>query len=376
MQKIIHIITGLNDGGAEGTLYRLCINDKMHKHIVISLMDEGKYGPLLKKENIEVFCLNMPQGKLTFSGIKKLFKILKEQKPDIVQTWMYHSDFIGGIVAKFAGVQNIFWGVRNSTLEKGKSKFSTRAIAKLCALISGLVPKKIIYCAYKAKEVHELLGYKKQKAKIIGNGYDFSKFSPNINLRKSLRANLKLDEKENLLGMVARFDPYKDHLNLFNALKIVKEKGFSFKLLLVGYGMDKNNKELLNHIKNCKLVENIILLGQRYDIPAIMNGIDMHILSSMAEAFPNVLAEAMACETPCVATDVGDTRLIVGDTGWIVPPKDSISLAKAIIGALKEKSLEPKKWENRKKACRKYIVDNFGIEKMITSYHKVWFGEL
>ena len=105
--KILHIITGLNDGGAEAVLYRLCKFDSAHKHIVVSLMVEGKYGPLLKELGVKLYCLNMPAGRIRFSGMIKLFKLLRQHKPDVIQTWMYHADLIGGVVGRLAGIKNI-----------------------------------------------------------------------------------------------------------------------------------------------------------------------------------------------------------------------------------------------------------------------------
>jgi Glycosyltransferase len=123
------------------------------------------------------------------------------------------------------------------------------------------------------------------------------------------------------------------------------------------------------------LEDNISLLGQRTDIATIMNSLDVHILSSsFGEGFPNVVAEAMACGTPCITTDVGDAAIIVGDTGWVVPPKDSQALANAMLEAMEEKQNNPQAWKARKQACRERIVNNFSIEKMVDSYHQVWFN--
>lgn len=372
---IIHIITGLNDGGAEGVLYRLCTFDVKHKHIVISMMGEGKYGTILRQVGIEVTCLNMSQSRISLSGLWSLFKLLKYYKPDVVQTWMYHADLIGGIIAKMAGAKTVFWNIRHTTLQPGKSKRSTIWIAKTCALISAWIPNTIVYCAHNAKTVHEALGYKKGKAVIIGNGYNLDLFSIDFNLRKSFRSELGIGEEDNLIGMVGRYNPQKDHTNLIESLSLVRKAGYKFKTVLIGADLNTSNQIIANQIFDNELNEHILLLGQRADVPVVMNGLDIHVLSSsFGEAFPNVLAEAMACGTPCVTTDVGDAGLIVGETGWLVAPKNPKSLADAIITALDEKHARSEQWNERKIECRNRIVDNFSIEKMVSSYHNVWFS--
>src|SRR5699024_5075598 len=122
---ITHIITGLQDGGAEAILYRLCKHDNVNEHIVISLLNEGKYGPLLESAGITVHTLGMKPGRLSVSGIVKLYKLLKSIQPAVVQTWMYHADLIGGLAARFARISNVHWGIHHTTLEKGLSKRST-----------------------------------------------------------------------------------------------------------------------------------------------------------------------------------------------------------------------------------------------------------
>lgn len=369
--KIIHIITGLNNGGAEAVLHRLCKYDKVNENIVVSMMNMGKYGSLLTKENVEVYTLDMPIGKLTFSGILKLYKLLRLEKPDVVQTWMYHANLIGGIVAKIAGVKKIVWGIHHSSLDKKHNKSSTILIAKISAKLSRFVPSDIVFCAEKSYQVHENIGYKCKSMQVIPNGYELDKFYPKIENVEKLKIDLKLSDVKNIIGFVARFNELKDHDNLIQALKIVNQQE-NVKCLLIGADMVESNSALMEIINKYNVAENILLLGERTDISDIMNLLDIHILSSYSEAFPNVLCEAMACGTPCVTTDVGDSGFIVNNTGWVVPVKNSVELSKAILSAIEEKNENFEKFKKRQVNSREWIVDNFSISKMIDNYINIW----
>ena len=148
-------------------------------------------------------------------------------------------------------------------------------------------------------------------------------------------------------------------------------QNISFFCVLIGFNVDKKNIELKSDIRRLKLTNHIKLLGQRDNISEVMNALDIHVLSSRyGEGFPNVVAEAMACGTPCVVTDVGDSGLIVGKTGWVVPPKNSSRLAKAIEKALTER--DTAKWEKRCNEVRLRIKKNFGIGNMVRSYNNLW----
>ena len=138
--------------------------------------------------------------------------------------------------------------------------------------------------------------------------------------------------------------------------------------------MTEDNKELMELISlnNLKLHKDITLYGRCNDIPALMNAIDLHVLSSLGEAFPNVLAEAMACGIPCVSTDVGDAKEIIDKYGWIVPAQNSIKLADAISAALSELQFRPNEWQARKSDCVMHIQNNFEIQTMIQKYHRIW----
>lgn len=369
--RVVHIITGLDNGGAEAVLYRLVTHDTSNESTVISLMNEGKYGPMLKDHGIQVICIDLPKSRVTLTGLLKLWRTLKNLKPEIVQTWMYHADLIGGLAARLAGVKNVFWNIRHTNLTPGESSRATIFIARICAYLSRFIPQRIICCAQKSVEVHSAFGYNQEKMIVIGNGYQVDLFTPNEPEGLRLIDELNLNNKT-VFGMVGRFDILKDHENLLDAFGLLKNNNIDLKILLIGKGLHSDNSQLSHWIQKNNLTDDVLLLGQRSDIPAIMNALDIHVLSSRSEAFPNVLAEAMACGTPCVSTNVGDAALIVGDTGWVIPSRDPRALAGALLEAVNEMRSQPEKWSNRKFECRNRIKDHFSMDKMIDEYHHVW----
>src|SRR5690606_13406453 len=143
--------------------------------------------------------------------IVSLWNAIRSRKPAVVQTWMYHSDFIGGLVARLAGVSRVCWGIHHSLLHFENSKFSTILISRLNSVLSYFIPAKIICCAESAKLVHQRIGYCKWKIEVVSNGYDLSYFAPTSLGRSNIRRGLNWDEMVPVIGAVARFCPEKDY---------------------------------------------------------------------------------------------------------------------------------------------------------------------
>jgi glycosyltransferase involved in cell wall biosynthesis len=359
----------LNDGGAEAVLYRLIKQDTVCDHQVICLLDEGKYAVLLQEAGIDVQCLNLKQSIFSLGKLLRLRRMIAQAKPDVVQTWMYHSDLFGGIAARLAGIRAVVWGIHHTTLDPQKSAVGTILVARICARLSHFVPARIISCSQRGMEIHKSLGYSKNKLVFLPNGHDTSVFKPDTAMRQKYRKEMSIDDGTLLIGCVARFDPQKDQDNLLHALSIFARSCSSFQALLIGPGVDNNNHILTQLITQLNLDGRVKLLGPISNIPAVMNGIDIHVLpSAFGEAFPNVLCEAMACGTPCVATDVGDSAAIIGDTGESCPPSDPTALSEAMWRCTQRVVREPKLQEN----CRNRIAQNFSLGSVRDRYHEIW----
>lgn len=370
--RVLHIIAGLNNGGAEGVLYRITTADKENTHQVISLMDSGIYGTQLLAAGITIHTLGMPRGWMTLKGLFKLYQLIRTINPNVVQTWMYRADLIGGVVARLAGKRAVVWGVRASDAHSHTKNIASNLALWLGALLSKNIPARIIFASKAGERVHQGLGYPCTKSIVIPNGYNTAELIPDSVKRERLRTEWGCHREVVLIGMVGRWDPLKDHEVLIAALSHLKGLiNQSWSCILIGPNMTDANVELVALLDRYCVANKVALGGPRSDITAVMNALDIHVLSSKSEGFPNVVAEAMACGTPCVVTDVGDAKLIVGDTGWVVSPSDALALARALKKAIGEMG-DTTKWQEKKETCRSRILEGYSLDRMVDAYNKVW----
>jgi glycosyltransferase involved in cell wall biosynthesis len=284
---------------------------------------------------------------------------------------MYHANLIGGVVSYFARIKRIIWSLRHASLSFDDSKFTTRLVDRLSAIISYLVPDKIIAISNKVEEVHISRGYA-SRFTVIYNGCDTSIFSPDRGTNGALAEELGLKPGVPVIGCVARWTPEKDHATLLRAIAMAVRE-YEFQAILVGAGCVRENPDLSGMISDLGIQDHVILAGPRGDIPDVMNLLDVHILPSKNEAFGNVLIEAMSCGTPCISTNVGDAAHIIGDTGWIVDRQNPVMMSKSITSALST-MMNGEDGESRKRKSRSRVVDMFSLERMMSNYRMVWDG--
>jgi len=348
-------------------LYRLLstLDPEQFAPLVVSLGDEGHFALPIRDLGITVKVLRLNPRLPNPLKIVQLKKWLIDFKPDIVQTWMYHADLIGGLTAKWAGNVPVVWGIHNSTL--GKKSFTlTHLLRWILARISQKLPTAIITCSSRAQEVHTKLGYPSNTMKFIPNGFDLQQFAPSASHRKEMRGQLGISGSDSVIGMVARFHPQKDYHNFIKALAIFSGMEPDMHFLLCGEGVSVGNKVLEGWIDDTGVKAKVQLLGPRDDIPQLLNAMDVFTLSSAyGEAFPLSVGEAMSTGLPCAVTDVGDSAYLVADTGKVVPPKDPVSLAQAWNDLL---NLSPKRRKDLGIKARNRIQDHFSIAKIGEEY--------
>ena len=358
--KIIHIITEVEPGGAISLVNKLTNSDKKDiKHVIISLKKPNKN---IKIKNIyKIYSLNISIRILFFLKLFQLIKIIRIEKPDIIQTWMYHSNFLGGIAGRIIGIKNIYWSILAYSVNTKVIKLSTRIVIYFNVILSYVIPKKIIFCASSAQNTHGKIGFDKNKFVYIPIGFS------NNELQK------KAKNDEIILGCIARWDPHKDHRNLFNSLRILDEKDIEYSCHLIGPGMVKENKELEKLIIETKVDKNKLnLRGYIENLDSVYKDLDVCVLPSLTEAFPIVIGEAMSFGIPVIATDTGDVKKIVNEFGWVIPVSNPIKLSESILQAI-SKSKDHESWQKFKLGTQKHINNYYSIDNMLDSYNNLWF---
>lgn len=378
--KILHIIVNLDFGGAQTMLYKLLSTYSRSglNAEVISLMGSGLAGQKINSLGVKVHSLEMKRGAASLSKILSLARLINKIQPDLIQTWMYHADLLGSFAGLLAAPRvPVIWGIRHANLDPRYNAAATLKVVKLCAYLSRYMPERIISCSQQAKETHRQIGYDKNKIIVIPNGFDLTQFHPDKKAYISVRQRLGIELDAPLIGMLARFESQKDHQNFIQAASIVSQRNNRVEFLLSGNGMDERNTQLMEWIKQAGIGQKIHLTGHREDVPEILAALDIATLSSCGEAFPNVVGEAMACGVPCVVTDVGDSAMIVGETGIVVKPQNASDLANGWTELIDAGNEYRREMGNK---ARTRIRDTFSIETVAARYSEIYkevlFGTL
>lgn len=363
MIRIVHVISDLDTGGAEVMLAKLvgAMDRGRFFNTVISLTDRGQLGEQIESSGVAVHTLGMKRGRPDVSVLPRMIRLVKTLNPTIVQSWLYHADLLSTLAVKFSSSPILVWNVRCSDMDLTCYPPLTRWVQRMLTQWSA-TPAAVIVNSEAGKLQHERLGYRPRRWDVIPNGFDTERFRPNASLRVSLRQEWKVPQDAVIVAFVARVDPMKDHLTFLDAAQEVSKARQDARFLLVG----KGTQSLAPVVASKGLTDRVSLLGHRSDVECLLQAVDVLCLSSaFGEGFPNVLGEAMACGIPCVSTDVGDARRIIGDTGLVVPVRDSASLAHAIIDMIDR---GPVARERLGRAARARIETEYSLPRIVERY--------
>ena len=332
--RLAVIVTDLRTGGAETFLEKLLprLPRQIQLH-VLSLRSQGEIGPRLQAAGVpvEAFGLSGPRSLVAFM---RLVRRLRQLDPHVAQTFLYHGDLIGGLAARIASVGVVAWNIRNAGSAWHTMRWPTRAVIRACALLSGRIPDRIVCCSETAAGHHVRAGYCADRIVVLPNGVDLSRFAPDPTARRWACEALDVRPDTPLLGHFGRLDPQKDQAGFLAAFARVRRSFPDAVAIMVGAGLESTS-DFASRVAELGVPASAVrFLGRRDDVARLMAACDVVVSSSIAEAFPNVVAEAMSCGVPCVATDVGESARIVGSTGRIVPPGDPESLARACLETL------------------------------------------
>jgi glycosyltransferase involved in cell wall biosynthesis len=265
------------------------------------------------------------------------------------------------------GVRNsppVLWGIRNALHGLDRESRSTRLVIRGGALL-GWQPRHIIYNSQRSRSQHERIGYPRDRGMVIPSSFDTLRFRPDAVARLGIRRELGLRDDTPLLGVVARFDPLKDFPTLIAAAGHLARSAPAARWVLAGRGVDRSNPAFAALLTDENVSSRIIALGDRSDVERIMAALDVLVQPSLSEALPNSVGEAMACGVPCLVTDVGDSAILVGDTGRVVPPRSPGELAHAAAAML---ALDPAVRHALGERARQRIATDYSASALVSRY--------
>lgn len=367
----MHVITTLGPAGAETMLCRIAsrMNRSQFKNEVVSLTGILDLAEKLQEIGVRVRTLRMKKSVPNPLLVMRLARWIRMSKPDVIQTWMYHANLVGSLAARLAGEVPVVWGIHHSGFDPRVDKRRTMLVNRACAFLSRKFPARVVCCSEASLRLHKKLGYAPEKLEVIPNGFDLEQIKPDPAARFSLREELGIPGDAVIIGLAARLHPHKDHRNFLWAAARLHEQKPEVHFVLCGLNIHWQNSQLAEWIEAAGIRNCCHLLGLRHDMPRLFSAMDIATIASRSEAFPVVIGEAMACETPCVVTDVGDSAMIVGQTGIVVPPANPDALANAwrkLIDA------GPEVRRHLGIAARRRVKEHFAISTIVERYQAIY----
>lgn len=362
MANILFIVRKLEGGGAERQLIVLARELVQYGHNVTILVwvAGGPYERDLKGTGIRYVVLDK-RGLLDHGGfLLRAHAFIRRLRPDVIHGYLDTGNFVAAMMRRSIPNSRIIWGVRDSGVELRHYDLHGRILFHINRIVSRLAD--VIISNSHAGANHVIAqGYPADRIRVIPNGIDIERFQPYPVQATEIRTKWGISNTDKVIGIAARLDPMKDYETFVEAAKLLAARRLDVKFVCVGEGIEPYRSNTLAALDGAGLGNRLRWEGFLSDIPAFYSAINIATSSSRSEGFSNSIAEAMACGTPCVVTDVGDSRLIVGETGIVIPPRNPLALADAWEKLLYRISPE------LSSACRTRIIINFSVTKLIAT---------
>ena len=295
---------------------------------VVTLVNDGAIIEVLRDMGVEVQSLDLRRGEISPRALRRLITILRAARPDLVQSWMYHSNVAASLARPWLPRRTgIVWNIRQSLYDISKERFLTQAVIGSGRVLAPHADA-LVNNSRVSREQHARIGYVNLRSLVIPNGFEVESFRPDPAARASFREELGVADDAVVTGIVARVHPSKDHGLFFRAAEIAAARDPRLVFVCAGRGTDTHAR--CREALRGPLRGRLKLLGERVDVPRVMAGLDILVSSSGTEGCPNAVGEGMACGLPVIGTDIGDTRDVIGDAGRIVPCGDAARLSTEI----------------------------------------------
>lgn len=334
--RILFLVRSLDQGGAERQLVALAraLHKKGHQISVAIFYPDGAFEAELREAQIRMIYLNKEGRWDVLRFLLRLLGGVRDARPQILHSYLVVPNVLACCVKLIYPTVTVVWGLRASYMEMSRYDWLASFSYRIERYLSRL-PDLIIVNSYAGRDTALQRGFPGEKIRVILNGIDCDRFRPDAAAGKKLRAEWGIRDSDILIGLVGRLDPLKGHTTFLRAAAIIARERADMRFVCVGRGTAKYQAKLRAVCDELELSERVVWAGARTDMSAVYNALDIVCsASSFGEGFPNVIGEAMACGKPCVVTDVGDSALIVGDLGMVVPPRDSQALANALLTCL------------------------------------------
>jgi glycosyltransferase involved in cell wall biosynthesis len=324
--RVVFLTRSLEQGGTERQLATLVprLNKDRFEVSVITLYSGGRFEATLTENNIPVINLNK-RGRWDLLVLWRLVAELRKIRPAILHSYLVEPNLIAVLIKPLIKDSRVVWGIRASDVDRSNNDWFTRLNFRLQTLFSSSADLAI-FNSGAGRDYHFGLGFKTSKTIVIHPGVDIEEFKPDRESRTAVRQQWAQDEKTILIGLIGRLDPIKDHPTFLRSAAALARERSGCAFVCIGEGAGEYADGLRRLGDELGLSDRLIWAGNRADMPAVYNALDIVCCSSLSEGLPNAVAEAMACDVPCVVTDVGDSAMLVGDTGIVVFVNDSQAL--------------------------------------------------